>query len=357
MNIARSKLMKIFKRCKLYIARKYVFKAEGKHLSSIKLARLTKQEKQLIHKQWDGLGLKIYEDFFRMYKTIDTFNPLYLSDDLYYPYVIRKLNPIEYCSAFCHKGFYDIFFPNAHKPKTYVTRIRGTYFDGERNILSETEAMTLASKCTPFIIKPTINTSVGKNVHKITDCSDVNIYELFSSVGQDFIVQEVLEQSAQTAALNKNSLNTIRISTLYINNKFSVCNMCIRMGRNNAIVDNLGAGGLMLGINKDSGALCDFAYDNKYHKYYQNGDFVFSGKRLEGYDKVKKFVERLHTSYLPHLSFVGWDIALDKNNEPTLIEVNLIWPGIQFEQLSTATPIFGERTNEVIAYLNNMDKK
>lgn len=353
MSFIKDQLMRIFKQCKLYVARRNVFKIEGKNLSKIKLVYLTNKERQSLKKQWGGLGIKIYDRFYRMYKTVDTFNPLYLSDDLYYPYIIRRLNPIEYSVAFCHKGFYDIIFPKAKKPETFVTRVRGVYYDEKRRIISENTAKQLICGKTPFIIKPTIDTSIGKNVHKITDCKDVDILALFDNIGRDFIVQEALEQSIQTAVLNPNSLNTIRISTLYINNKFSVCNMCIKMGRNNAIVDNLGAGGLIVGI-RDDGTLCDYAYDSTYQKHYQNGEFVFKGKRLENINKVKDFVRELHINYIPHLSFVGWDIALDKNNEPTLIEVNLKWPGIQFEQLCNATPIFGDRTNEVITYLQQV---
>lgn len=47
---------------------------------------------------------------------------------------------------------------------------------------------------------------------------------------------------------------------------------------------------------------------------------------------------------------IGLDICLDENNEPVLIEVNLLEPGILYEQLCTG-PIFGERTNEVLDYV------
>lgn len=350
-------LLKLFiKRFKLYRARCFVFKSEGANLSLIKRKHLTKDEKGLLNEQWGGLGIKIHDDFYRMYKTVEQFNPLFVSDDLYYPLIIRTLNPLEYIVSFSHKGFYDIIFPNANKPKTFLTRIRGIYYDENRNVISQQQAQQIAQNSTPFIIKPTIDTSVGKNVYKISDCGGVDIADLFNSVGLDFIVQQVIEQSPQTAALNANSLNTIRVSTLYLNGRFSICTAAIKMGRNNAVVDNLGAGGLILGIT-DDGSLRDFAYDSKYNKYYQNGDFVFKGKRLEGMDKIKEFVEKLHISYLPHLAFVGWDIALDKNNEPILIEVNLKWPGVQFEQLSTASPAFGDRTNEVIDYVVKAQRK
>ena len=347
---------RIFNSMRLYFRRKYALKVEGKNLTSVKLQMLTKKEKELLKQHWGKLGLRIYEDFYRVYKTMEKFNPQYLSDDLYYPYILRTLNPIEYSVALCHKAFYDNLFSNATLPETYVKRIRGTFYDRSCNVITENEAIDIVIGKPSFIIKPTIDTCVGKNVHKITDPMAVNILQLFDSVGNDFIVQEVVEQSEQTAKLNPSSLNTIRVSSLYINGTFSICNMCIKMGRNGAVVDNLGAGGLILGVHND-GTLYNYAYDGMYNKHYKNGKCVFEGIRIDGIDKVTKLVEKLHISHLPQLSFVGWDIALNKYNEPILVEVNLKWPGIQFEQLCCAKPLFGDRTDEVIDFVIQNNKR
>lgn len=345
-------IKKLYRQYRLTRLRKYALITEGANLSAIKLEPLTKDEKVLLKQQWGRLGLNIYEDIFKLYKTINKFDARYLSDDLYYPYILRKLNPQEFCVAMCHKAFYEKFFPGATQPTTYAKRIRGVFYDQANNVISEKDAKDIVVKVQSFIIKPTTDTCVGKNVHKITDPATSNLSELFSRVGQDFIIQEVVEQSTQAAELNPSSLNTIRISTLYLNGKFSVCSIVVKMGRDGSCVDNLGAGGLIIGVHND-GKLYDFAYDNKYNKYFQNGDCIFKGKQIDGIDKAIKFVERLHTSHLPHLSFVGWDIAINKYNEPVLIEANLKWPGIHFEQLCSGLPLFGDRTDEVIDYCIN----
>lgn len=51
------------------------------------------------------------------------------------------------------------------------------------------------------------------------------------------------------------------------------------------------------------------------------------------------------------MAFVGWDFALDDNNTPTLIEANIDIPGIFFEQLANARPLFRERHDEVMQYI------
>lgn len=50
------------------------------------------------------------------------------------------------------------------------------------------------------------------------------------------------------------------------------------------------------------------------------------------------------------MGHAAWDFALNENEEPVFIEVNLGWPGIMTEQLSSCRPVFGERTQEAIEY-------
>jgi hypothetical protein len=50
---------------------------------------------------------------------------------------------------------------------------------------------------------------------------------------------------------------------------------------------------------------------------------------------------------LAHFRFIGWDLTLDKDGDPVLIEFNLS-PGTICGQLSTCTPIFGDMTDRVL---------
>lgn len=339
----------LFNAFRIHCVRKYAIKAEGKNIPLLNCVALTTQEKKSLKQQWGRLGLKIYEDFYRVYKTIEEFNPKYVSDDLYYPVILRALNPIEYSIAYSHKALYDNLFKGVRQPRTICKRIKGTLFDDKMNIISQEEALNVLRNNIPFIIKPSVDTSMGKNIIKIKDVDIIN-ESLLERMGDDFIAQDIVNQSDVTAALNSTSLNTFRISTLFINGQFSVCNIVMRMGQGGAIVDNLGAGGLMLGVRFD-GTLFEYAYDNKYNKHYKNGEFVFAGKRIEHIDKIITFVKDLHTKYIPNMGFVGWDIALDNEEFPVLIEVNLKWPTIHIVQLANATPMFGERTDEVVNFV------
>lgn len=73
---------------------------------------------------------------------------------------------------------------------------------------------------------------------------------------------------------------------------------------------------------------------------------------------LRKAIEVIRQSHtrLPNVHLIGWDIAIDETGEPILIEINISYPGIIYEQLCSG-PLFGERTGEVIEYVNEIDPK
>lgn len=49
----------------------------------------------------------------------------------------------------------------------------------------------------------------------------------------------------------------------------------------------------------------------------------------------------------------SWDLTVDKNEEPVLIEVNLAYGGLFFHQIANE-PVFGDLTKKVLSeVLNN----
>lgn len=138
----------------------------------------------------------------------------------------------------------------------------------------------------------------------------------------------------------------MRITTLLLNGNVSICSAAIRCGKAGSLVDNVGAGGAIIGI-RENGALHPYGFNHE-GMTSKNGEFVFDGFSIPNYDKVIKFALDAH-SFIPNIRLAGWDICLDSNNQPKLIEVNTSWPGIFYEQLCTG-PIFGGRTDEVLDF-------
>lgn len=304
--------------------RKWAVSVEKQNLDVLILQKLSKQETREVFKQWGSLGLKINPLFYRMFKTVEGFDPKYLSDDLFYPLIIRSLNPLNYSLSFEHKGFYSFLFNEIKQPKNYVKKIRGVFYDSDMNVIKESDAVDyLRESVKSFIIKPTKNSCMGRNIRKIDVGNDCDLVGIFREYGNDFVIQQVLKQSSQTSVYNKSSLNTFRVSSLYLNGVISICSIVLRCGQGEVFIDNCGAGGLLVGVD-EKGYLREYAYDNKYHRHKQTEEGIeFRGKYIQGVAKIIGMVKKYHPKYFPNLGFIGWDICLNSEDEPVLIEVNL----------------------------------
>lgn len=240
-------------------------------------------------------------------------------------------------------------------PKIIIVCINGVLYDSEMNILSVSEALNLLKTTDKCIIKPTSFSGCGSGIKVVkTESIEKNIVERYIiEYKENFVVQQLVKQSTQMSKLSKNSLNTFRISTLYINGRFSVCSVTCRCGMGDSYLDNVAAGNVIVGVQMN-GQFMKYAYDSRYGKHTMSDTgVVFENFKIEAIDNLLSFVETNHKKYLPHCGFVGWDVALDVNNNPIMIEVNLYGAGVHFEQLVVESPLYGDRTDEVIEYVNS----
>lgn len=338
--------------------RKRMIELESCNMNNVKLNNLTTVEWSEVREKWQKISsLHLLPKYYQMFKTLDHFDSDFVSDDIFMPFILRSLNDERESQSFEHKGMYDILFGDSVKrPKTVVNCINGTCYSENGDIIPHEilfGGLECAEEC---IVKPTKGSCMGRNVRKIK-LSDKTLNEVLLSYGDNFIVQKVVKQSSLTSLFNASSLNTFRISTLNINGRVSLCTILFRCGQAGSSVDNGAAGGLMAGVYAN-GHFRDFAYDNKYNRYYETKQGVkFSDGFIPNMPTIVEEVKSIHQKCLPNMGFAGWDIALDENNCPVMIEVNLSWPGVQFEQLCPGLPIFGDRTAEVIEYVLRKKKK
>ena len=181
------------------------------------------------------------------------------------------------------------------------------------------------------------------------DVSEVE--KILSQYEGDFVIQGVLEQSEDTKRFNPSSLNTFRISTLLLNGRFSACTSMLRFGTPGNIVDNVGAGGGCVGI-RDDGSLMPYGFNKAGYKIKEWNGILFEGCKIKEFRKVLQTSKDAH-SRIPLCAFVGWDLAIDQNGGVNIIEANLDWPGLFFEQLANGRPALGERFNEVLEYVHS----
>lgn len=327
------------------------------NIQHLDLLPLTKEEIDQINEVWGALGMKPYPLFYQLFKTIDNFNPLYLSDDLYYPYIVRALNPRQYSTAFSHKGHLPVLFGDIKQPTLICLCNGGVCYNSDFEIVDKKTIIQLLLSKESFIIKPTTNTSGGKGVRLVNDVHNEDIQKLIDGYGNNWIVQVPLEQSEITAHFNPSSLNTFRFTTLFLNGRVTTQSIIFKTGSVGSVVDNLSAGGVLVGVSA-SGELREYGVNKKYCKCEKTASGIeLRGCKINEVPTMAEQMEYYHRRYFPSLGIVGWDVAMDKNNQPVVIEANLVFPGILFEQLAISTPIFGERTEEVIQYVLEKNKR
>lgn len=320
---------------------------------------LSPDEKKTIREKWGGIVSCIPRgfDYFRGIKSLCGFNPDYLPSSYFYPYIEDVLNPEKWKRQLWHKSMIQLAYGVGIKhPYTLLRTYGGMFFNNDYKPLTLKEALSVIKKCvSPLLYKPSIGSEQGHGVRMIHPngfaelCNEILTGRIFD-VHSDFVLQMPVMQSDETSIFNPSSLNCMRITTININDKISIGSRAIKCGPNGSIVDNIGTGkrGVIVGVNTD-GSLCDKGFYGNGETAEEHNGVSFKGMMIGHFHRVIDAAVQLHR-YAPMCKIIGWDIALDSDNEPVLIEGNVVYPGISMEQMCSG-PIFGNRTDEVIAYV------
>jgi hypothetical protein len=326
---------------------------EGIRLSFNKLVNkkeLTKEQKKEIQDFYSNLlGYHIPLDYHKYFTSrTGIYSKLYFPTSIYKTDIVGRLNVYPLKRAYTDKNISDIILPNIHQPKVFLKNMNG-YFYFEGKPVDRNDAIQLCSNLGEVIIKPSL-TGRGIGVSKITiqngltNLDEKSIQEVFDVYKEDFLIEELVHQHPLMTALNPSSINTIRIVTYRNDMEIVVVYTVIRIGRKDKPIDNESAGGISTIINQD-GTLGKYAYGSPGN---DNIEFTDSGVRLEGYmipsfSNAIDMVKKAHYQ-LPYFKLMGWDIAIEEDGTPTMIEFNTT-PDLS---QSANGPAFGEYTEMIL---------
>lgn len=307
------------------------------------------QEKEIKDYFKNLLGIDIPLDWHRyFYKRTGVYSPLFIPTSLYYTDIIGRINQMNFERAYSDKNLTDSILSGIKYPDTVLKNSNGYYYLKGQAVDKKT-AIQACQNLENVIIKPTMQ-SHGSGVKKFsakdgtTTIDNETIGHIFDRYHSDFIIQKVVHQHRQLAALNPSSVNTIRILTYRSGMEVLVPYTVIRIGRQGWDIDNETAGGISTRINKD-GTLAKYAFGAPGNDFVEKTDtgVVLEGYQIPSYDKAVETVKRLHLQ-LPHFNLIGWDIAIDSEGDPVLIEWN-VWPELS---QSANGPAFGEYTERIL---------
>ena len=182
------------------------------------------------------------------------------------------------------------------------------------------------------------NSSRGRGITAVDKSHSEDIWnkELANEIanGASFVLEEKVRQSAEMAAFNPDSVNTLRIGTYRLHGNVMILFAALRTGRRGHIVDNGGNGGIFAVIDMENGVVSTNAKDKCGHQFavHPDSNLPFKGFHIPEWDKACEFVKKL-SNVLPEQLYVGWDIA-HTDNGWVMIEGNS-WSQMGLQQIGT----------------------
>lgn len=272
----------------------------------------------------------------------------YIPDWLWFAYIDPFYNDVDMGPKMGNKCFFENMFPGCAQPVNLGCRANGIWYTNTRGVMSYESLMQTISKEKVLFVKQANNSCGGHGVIKV-DGDDVvgKVTEIVNNISKDIVIQKAIQQSEVLNSINSSSVNSIRVLSLLRPEGVKIYSMLLRVGIHGTYVDNASSGGLIVGINSD-GRLKERAFN-------LNGDSCvvhpstgvrFGEVILPNIQGVKDLVKSIHPQ-IPYFRLVSWDIVLDKNNQPLLLEANLREGGIQIHQLTNG-PVFGEDTLAIL---------
>lgn len=189
---------------------------------------------------------------------------------------------------------------------------------------AEKEIRDFIAKFPSVIVKPNKGEQ-GFGVFKLEYPYTENMDRILDrSKGEEYIIEEYLENIPELKKINPSSLNTIRAySIIDKDGNCHIIEISLRTGRKDSVVDNGGSGGIGFFFDLDTG-ICDRnGIDKEGKKYiiHPDSEIQMIGYKLPFWDELLEYVDRI-SKVEPRARFVGWDIAITTKGLD-FIEMNL----------------------------------
>lgn len=277
------------------------------------------------------------------------FSPKYIPDDLWFSRILPHYSDTILAKAWQDKCIQNLTFPDMRRPKTVVKRVAGVFYDDDLTLLTQEQALERCQGAGRVIVKPSLGSGGGRGIgfYDIGAMSREDVLALFSRHGKNFIIQEKLTQHPALARMNPGSLNTLRIITFLWDGQVRVLSSILRIGGRDSEMDNISQGGFQCNVAPD-GRLCGKAMTHfrgkwEYLDAHPDSGIPFADVTVPAYDKVLRAVTS-HAAKMAHFRIIGWDVAVDPDGEPVLVEFNAL-PG---QNQETDGPTFGDLTDQVL---------
>lgn len=310
---------------------------------------LSAEQQREIEEYWGSRGITLSStDWHRYYyaKTGIT-DPRFVPDDVFHRIIRPRMNDVSLAVAWSDKAYTDWVVRGVKTVRSVVRCVNGRLLDEAFQLIDEQQANRILNQYEALVFKPTMLTDTGKNVALVK--APFEIGSIAAQYGRFFVAQIPLKQHPDLAKLNESSVNTIRIDTVLFDQKAHAASAFIKVGQPGQFADN-GGGNKRVFIGIREGKFTDFAFDHECNKFYSiPSNYAYAGQKVPFFQEMCAAVEKAH-SYVPHFGLAFWDVSVDQNGEPTIVEMNLRYPDTFVPQVGSG-PFFGAYTDDVLKYL------
>lgn len=321
---------------------------------------LTEKEKSRIDSYWIAhYGKKINRAWHKYYKSYTgNLDEKYFPQILYSTKLAHRLNPWHYTLVLSDKNLMtSLFSDTVCCPATYGKRCGKHYSNQSGDVVSKGQFIGELADIGKVVVKPTVGSSSGQGIkvceikNGVDLVSQRELTEILETYPSDFVIQQYVEQSEYLSRIYPHSVNTFRVITYIANDQIHVAPIAMRFGAQGNIVDNIHAGGLMIGIDKD-GTLKEYAYLEYGERFTEHPDthIPFKNYRIPFVDRIEETAKRLHKK-VPCLGMISWDFTLNEKNEVVLVEVNLKGQSVCFMQEVHGKGLFEENTPYMLSLI------
>lgn len=349
---------------KMFLAENLALLRKKKLISSVKWSREQEEE---FNQFWKFNYKKIKKSGNKLFESFNgVFHSEYIPDFLYATKIESKLNSYKYARIYSDKSLIEVLYKGkstALIPQTFLLKAGGVFYDKDRKILNRSKAKDILSNLTKAVIKPIIDGNSGKGVivgdfdsSGYDKHNNFNIFSLLEDSQDNYIVQEKIIQSKELNQLYSKSINTFRVITYIANSSVNVAPVALRIGSGGGVIDNIHAGGLVVGVNIETEKLLKDAYKLGYsesklqfQKHPDTG-ICFENFKIDGIKSIVDAAIALH-GQTPHIGIISWDFTLNQDNIPVLIEANFTGQSVWFSQIVHGKPFFEHNTKYILSLI------
>ena len=319
---------------------------------------MEEEEKNEIVEYW-GIRHPVKSDFMThevMLNVKGVFDVRYVPEKIYRLYLDPGLSDRKLLWAWDDKNYFERHQPGLPFPNTCVRNVNGWFLDQDYRHISQEDARRIMIGHLPLIVKPSLISGEGKNLRMVSD--EKAVEEVISTYPRNYLAQEVIAQCDEFERMNPHSVAAMRIVTAIVNGNAELMSSMLLTNTTDEVACNRntapGVGVVLIGID-DEGMLADTGYfeNAKPIRTLPNG-FTFGGVQVPSYKEAVNLALEAHES-MPMLGIIGWDITIDNNNRPVIIEWNLRGIGMYHSQL-TMGPLFGEYSDYFAGIARKMIK-